>query len=261
MGRIIPQESATVSGLGSFDFQGHDAAVYADDQGHWVFLNQLCGYMGIDANNQRKRLIRNRWSKGWTAILAVQVPGDVQSRDHFLIHQRRLPMWLGSINTYAIKDTDVRRRVEDHQEEFAEALAAYVYEGGAINPRATAAQTSELKQQLEAMRPDADAWRTLASGQTNYSVRSVAAILKQDSGVQIGERQLFRLLKLWKWIYPDKEPYARFDKYVVKRMYDDYRDRETGEQKSGGWQLRVTVEGVAAIRRKLTDALAVSDIL
>ena len=107
----------------------------------------------------------------------------------------------------------------------------------------------------------ADAWRILASGQTNYSVRSVAAILKQDSGVQIGERQLFRILKLWKWIYPDKEPYARFDKYVVKRMYDDYRDRETGEQKSGGWQLRVTVEGVAAIRRKLTDALAVSDII
>lgn len=91
MGRIIPQESATVSGLGSFDFQGHDAAVYADDQGHWVFLNQLCGYMGIDANNQRKRLIRNRWSKGWTAILAVQVPGDVQCHGQSLPRGQRLP--------------------------------------------------------------------------------------------------------------------------------------------------------------------------
>lgn len=107
----------------------------------------------------------------------------------------------------------------------------------------------------------ADAWRTLASGQTNYSVRSVAAILKQDSGVQIGERQLFRILKLWEWTYGRHEPYARYSRYLVKRMYDDYRDRETGEQMSGGWQLRVTVEGVSAIRRKLTDALAVSDIL
>lgn len=251
MSAIVPQDSAPVSGLGSFDFHGHDAAVYTDDRGHWVFLNQLCGYMGIDPNNQRKRLIRNRWSDGWTAKMAVQIPGDIQSRDHFLIHQRRLPMWLGSINTHTIKDTDVRRRVEGHQEEFAEALAAYVYDGGAINPRATASQTEELKHRIAELEPHADAWKALASGQTNYSVRTVAHILRQDHNIRTGERQLFKMLHLWKWTYGNKEPYARYGAYLVKRMYDDYRDRETGEQRSGGFQLRVTPQGVAAIRRKI----------
>jgi prophage antirepressor-like protein len=108
---------------------------------------------------------------------------------------------------------------------------------------------------------DADAWRTLASGQDNYSVRTVAAILKQDTGITITERQLFRLFKMWGWTYGRHEPYARVARYAVKRIYSDYRDQETKELRSGGWQLRITVEGVAAVRRKLRGVAAIADII
>lgn len=153
MNSIIPDpDGGAPHGLSSFRFHGHEAAVFTDERGSWVFLNQLCGFMGIDAENQRKRVNRNHWSEGWTATMAVQVPGDTQTRKHFLIHQRRLPMWLGSITTSAIKDKDVRQRVEEHQTEFADALADYLLKGGAINPRANLAQLDSLKQEIESQR-------------------------------------------------------------------------------------------------------------
>lgn len=108
---------------------------------------------------------------------------------------------------------------------------------------------------------NADAWVTLASGDTNYSVRDVAAILKQDTGLMITERKLFQLLKSWGWTYGRHEPYARVARYAVKRVYDDYRDADTKEIRSGGWQLRITVEGVAAIRRRLRGVAEIADII
>lgn len=108
---------------------------------------------------------------------------------------------------------------------------------------------------------DADAWRTLASGQDNYSVRTAAAILKQDTGLMVTERKLFQLLKSWGWTYGRHEPYARVARYAVKRVYDDYRDADTKEIRSGGWQLRITVEGVAAIRRRLRGVAEIADII
>lgn len=119
----------------SFDFHGERAAIYGDARGHWVFPNQLCMFMGIDGNAQRQNIERKHWSQGWTCEIHVQLPGDLQSRTHFLLHERRLPMWLGSITTSRIKDAGVRGRVEDHQTEFADALADYLTDGVAINPR------------------------------------------------------------------------------------------------------------------------------
>jgi len=145
---IPPEQPGEPARLTSFDFHGHQAAVFTDERGHWAFPKQLCGFMGIDGENQRKRILRNHWSQGWTATMAVQVPGDVQARDHFLLHQRRLPMWLGSIVTSNIKDPDTRARVEEHQTEFADALADYVTKGGAINPRATVEQAGRLRAEL-----------------------------------------------------------------------------------------------------------------
>ncbi|NUP46173.1 MAG: hypothetical protein HOW97_02495 [Catenulispora sp.] len=133
---VAPNPEDSARSLNTFDFHGHQAAVFTDDRGHWIFPKQISGFMGIDAENQRKRILRNHWSEGWTATMAVQVPGDTQAREHFLLHQRRLPMWLGSITTSNIKDRSTRARVEEHQTEFADALADYLTKGVAINPRA-----------------------------------------------------------------------------------------------------------------------------
>ena len=135
MTAMVPQDSAAATGLDSFDFHGDEASIYTDERGYWIFPGQLCRFMGIDANNQRKRTERNHWSEGWTAIVAVRLPGDDRSREHVILHQRRLPMWLGSIVTTRIKDETVRAQVEAHQTEFADALADYLTKGLAVNPR------------------------------------------------------------------------------------------------------------------------------
>lgn len=127
-----PQRGFTLS---TFDFHGHQAAVLTDERGHWVFPSQLCGFMGIDGNGQRQRIERKHWSEGWTCETHVQLPGDIQAREHFLLHQRRLATWLGSIETGRIKDKATRAEVEQHQTEFADALADYLTKGVAVNPR------------------------------------------------------------------------------------------------------------------------------
>jgi hypothetical protein len=126
---------ATTPTLNTFDFHGHQAAIYSDVRGHWVFVNQLCGFMGIAAAPQRRTIERNHWSEGWRTVTVLQLPGDSQSREHFLLHQRRLATWLGSITTSRIKDDSVRARVEEHQTEFADALADYLTKGVATNRR------------------------------------------------------------------------------------------------------------------------------
>jgi len=136
-----PQRGFTLS---TFDFHGHPAAVLTDACGHWVFPGQLCAFMGIDGNAQRNRIERKHWSEGWTSMTNVQLPGDTQSREHFVLHQRRLATWLGSIDTSRIKNPAIRARVEDHQTEFADALADYLTKGIAINPRAVPSASDEL---------------------------------------------------------------------------------------------------------------------
>ncbi|MET9138860.1 phage antirepressor N-terminal domain-containing protein [Streptomyces parvulus] len=132
------------SSLSIFDFHGHQAAVLANERGHWVFPGQLSNFMGIDGNAQRNRIDRKHWSQGWTSMTNVQLPGDVQARDHFLLHQRRLATWLGSIDTARIKDPATRSEVEQHQTEFADALADYLTKGAAINPRLAQRPTDDL---------------------------------------------------------------------------------------------------------------------
>jgi hypothetical protein len=126
MADIVSHASSTVSPtgrLGSFGFHGYDAAVYEDDRGYWVFVSQLSKFMGLDGTGQRQHILRNHWSDGWTCNMYIRLPDDKQSRKHFLLHERRLALWLGSITTGAIKDTENRARVEAQLTEFADALA------------------------------------------------------------------------------------------------------------------------------------------
>lgn len=132
-GPVEPQAAVSID---TFDFHGHRAAVLTDRRGHWIFVNQLCNFMGIDGSTQRKTIERKHWSEGWTDVMTVRLPDDAQAREHFILHQRRVPVWLGSVTTSRIKDPATRAEVEQHQTEFADALADYLTKGAAINPRA-----------------------------------------------------------------------------------------------------------------------------
>ncbi|TQN26079.1 P22-like antirepressor protein [Haloactinospora alba] len=127
-------------------------SVYSNDQGAWIFPGQLCRNMGIDPNGQRQNIERKHWSKGWTCMTHVQLPGDGQSREQFALHERRLPMWIATIDTSRIKDPEVRANVERHQTEFADVLYEYLVRGGVINPDATYEQVEQLHARIAEIR-------------------------------------------------------------------------------------------------------------
>lgn len=202
--------------LSTFDFHGHRAAVLTDERGHWVFPGQLCAFMGVSGEAQRKSIKQKHWSQGWTSVTEVQVPGDRQVREHFLLHQRRLPTWLGSITTSRIKDSAVRERVEQHQTEFADALADYLTKGVAINPRAEKPMTElelahryiaalereqtlvaangQLAEQVAEMAPKAEGYDDLIAADGYLDMNAVAKALAPVTG-NLGRTRFINLLR------------------------------------------------------------------
>lgn len=202
--------------LSTFDFHGHPAAVLTDDRGHWVFPGQLCNFMGIDGNAQRQRITRKHWSQSWTCETHVQLPGDTQARDHFLLHQRRLATWLGSIDTSRIKAPATRTEVEQHQTEFADALADYLTKGVAINPRAEKPMTElelahryiaalereqslvtangQLAEQVAEMAPKAEGYDDLIAADGYLDMNAVAKALGPVTG-NLGRTRFINLLR------------------------------------------------------------------
>jgi hypothetical protein len=148
----VSDRNSTLQRLGSLDFRGNLVSVYTDSRGSWVFPGQICARMGIDPNAQRQSIERNSWSEGWTCVTHVQTPGDVQPRPHFLLHERRLPMWIATITASRLQDPEVRARVEEWQNEFADVLYDYLVHGGVINPDATHAQIEALHARIAEIR-------------------------------------------------------------------------------------------------------------
>lgn len=142
--------------IGFMQFHTATVPVLTDVQGAWVSINSLCEAMGVDTQAQQRMIARKPWSKGWTAIMAVQVPGDIQSRPHLFIHEKRVPMWLANIDTSRLRDPIVRARVESAQIEFADVLAEWV-STGRVEPR-----TSEAVAPVEVPRTLAQALRLAA---------------------------------------------------------------------------------------------------
>lgn len=202
--------------LSTFDFHGHQAAVLTDERGHWVFPGQLSAFMGVDGNNQRKRIMRNHWSEGWAATMAVRLPDDDRTREHFTLHQRRLATWLGSITTSNIKNQAVRVEVERHQTEFADALADYLTTGVAINPRIEKPMTElelahryiaalereqtlvtangQLAEQVAEMAPKAEGYDDLIAADGYLDMNAVAKALAPVTG-NLGRTRFINLLR------------------------------------------------------------------
>lgn len=98
--------------------------VYAQDD--YLFPQAMTEAMGLSWEGQRQRIDRSAWSEGWTSVIQVQVPGDIQSRERFAMHQRIVPMWIASIDTSRV-NPDARPTVEAWQKEIAEVLAEHYY--------------------------------------------------------------------------------------------------------------------------------------
>lgn len=97
-------------------------------QDEYVAVSRMAEAMGLDWSGQRQLIARSPWSTGWTGIIPVRLPGDDRSREHFMLHRRRVPMWVANIDTGHIRDETVRATVIRWQQEIADVLADY-YEG------------------------------------------------------------------------------------------------------------------------------------
>jgi prophage antirepressor-like protein len=115
-----------------------------------------------------------------------------------------------------------------------------------------AKQAREIEAQraeLSIVKPQAEAWTTLADTGADYSVREAAYILNRDPSIETGQIRLFGLLKDWRLIGADKRPYATHAKHVTLRPQT--RRLSSGERVPAAPQVRVTVEGLAYLHKRM----------
>lgn len=119
----------------------------------------------------------------------------------------------------------------------------------------------EARQLAEAraaeLAPSAEAWDTLASTDGDLSVADAAKILARD-GVKTGQKRLFAQMGDLGWLYRDRRDgdWRAYQTHVERGLLAE-RVRShlhplTGERVMSAPQIRVTADGLAALRRALT---------
>jgi hypothetical protein len=106
-----------------------------------VLLRPAIERLGIDYSNQLRKLKGKSWASVVTSTM--QVPGDVQSREHAMVDVRTFLMLLATIDENRVSD-EARPVLIAYQSEVADAIEAYWTQGGAINPRATEDQLAAI---------------------------------------------------------------------------------------------------------------------
>lgn len=119
----------------------------------------------------------------------------------------------------------------------------------------------EAEKELEVTKPKAEAWDALASADGDYEVADAAKILARD-GVETGRQRLFNQLAEIGWLYRGSDRRWRAYQPPVDRGYLAQRPQYhyhpgTGERVIDAPQVRVTVKGIDALRRRLSKQLEV----
>jgi hypothetical protein len=116
--------------------------------GEHVVIKPLCEHLGIDADSQRKRILRSAWGKTCTVIMTVQLPGDGQRREVLCLHRKRIAMWLATLEVNRVRE-EARPYLALLQNEAADVLDAYFSAkagggGAATDPEIIARRAAEL---------------------------------------------------------------------------------------------------------------------
>jgi hypothetical protein len=233
---------------------GEVSVIVGGDEPYIVFRPAVES-LGLSYPAQYRKLKSRSWA--CVAQKATQVPGDDQRRNVDYVTVSTFLMWLVTINENRVSE-QARPALIAYQSETMDAIAAYWTHGGAVNPRADRQQIEALKQRLEELEDDANAWRVLASGNDNYCVRVAANILNQDPAISTGQNRLFKLLYDWKMINKKKQPINRNNGRLTQRPWGDYHEKETGDIRSGKAQLRVTPRGLQYLHKRMGGTQPVS---
>lgn len=127
-----------MTSLATVPFRAGDITVTTDQR---VALKPVCEAMGLDFSGQRQRLQRTPWAVvGMTPTTGT----DGKTYQMVTVDRRTFTMWLATIETSRLKNSEAREVVAIFQNEAADALDAYFHEGAAINERATEHQLNAV---------------------------------------------------------------------------------------------------------------------
>lgn len=113
------QAEVIAEGIELVPFVGGTLSVMRQNDRGWLVVKPACEALGIDAEAQRKRLVKSPWA---TASVIEAVGADGKQREMFCLRSDRVAMWLATIDTTRITDPAARQRLEVWQCEAAEAL-------------------------------------------------------------------------------------------------------------------------------------------
>jgi len=210
--------------------------------------------LGVSYPRQYRKLKTRSWA---TVAQTYAVAADGKLREMDTVPVQTFMMWLATVNENRVSEI-ARPTLIAYQCETADAVEAYWTRGGAINPRADTEQLAALEAHvikqtamIRELIPDAQTWRMLAAEGGDFSVRDAAAILNRDHTIVTGQNMLFAYMRGCRMLDRKNRPYADHKHHLVRRMGVEYID-QFGETHIGGSQVRVTVEGLAYLHRRLS---------
>lgn len=111
----------------------HETQIIAMNEGgtQWISPRHVCDSIGIDWKNQHSKLNSKSWAR---VVLKTTHDSSGRSQELTMIDRKTFTMWLATIDTNRIKDVNARRMIEAFQNEAADALDSYFFEGIAVRP-------------------------------------------------------------------------------------------------------------------------------
>lgn len=220
----------------SFKFDGKEYPVVVQGDDRYLPLKQMCDSIGLNLQAQQRLIERSAWSKGKTAIMAVQLPGNHQSRRTFVVDIKVVPMWIANIDASRVKNRQARQNVELWQEEFSDALYEYVTQGVAVNPRADDKQVQRRVTEVLTKRKERVESATLrAKGLQALRGTGIDEELKTRALVLLGEIMAGNDLWVWDYLaekFPDHEDVSNHVIKFGQRVAAFYRQERSTEPRS-----------------------------
>jgi hypothetical protein len=106
-----------------------------------IILKPAIEGLGVDYPTQLRKLRSKSWASVGT--MPMQVPGDIQAREHVVVDVRTFLMLLATIDENRVSE-EARPLLVKYQSEVADVIESYWTQGGAINPRATEDQLADI---------------------------------------------------------------------------------------------------------------------